>query len=174
MLACECYDLQILTPWLMLYCVLSATWCDTVKYCEREGGTYSSHQPQYSHTCHLKEYNRYSNYSVRMKILMSSRITNINACTSLEILVPVFPSFWAWLIKVLWYFSYGCFSSYQYVVFRSGYLINWKYNFDLKFIHAALFQLNKIISKLAVIGSRTCLWLTDNCLQTEVWNQGQL
>jgi len=60
------------------------------KYFEREGGTYSFPQPQYSHTSHLKEYNLNSNYSVRIQLRMSLRIRAINACISLEILVSIF------------------------------------------------------------------------------------
>jgi len=114
----------------------------------------------------------YRNYHVRIQLLLSLRIRNINACTRLGILFPVFPSFSVWLMTVMWYFSSGFLSSCQYAVFRSTYPNNCKNIFDLKFIDAAVFQLNKINSTLAVIGSSTYLSFTDQCLQTEVRIRG--
>lgn len=172
MLAHECYELRNLTLTNVLVCPFCYFVRNSGKYFEREDGTYSFYQPQYSHTCHLKEYNFYSNYSVRIQLLMSLRNRTINACISLGILFSILPSFSARLITVLWCFSSGSFSSFQYVVFRYDYLINFKYIFDLKFIQASVFPLNEINSTLTVIESWTYILFTDKSLQTEVWIRG--
>lgn len=57
MLVCECYELQNLTPCLKFQCPFCHFVRNSGKYFEREDGTYSFHQLQYSHTCHLKAYN---------------------------------------------------------------------------------------------------------------------
>lgn len=169
MFACECYELQNLTPCLAFWCVLSATSCETMASTLKEKVVRIHFTSCSIHTLVIwRRTSPYRNYHVRIQLLLSLRIRNINACTSPGILFPHFPSFSACLITVLWYFSSGVFSSYQYAIFRSKYLNNCKNIFDLKFIHAAVFQLNKINSTLAVIGSWIYHLFIDQCLQTMV------